>query len=135
MRTRQLTAFLATSAAAALLAACGQGDGGTADASRGVRETKFPGQVTAGGGTSGEVMAQAAGAKAQTATGGKQAGQEGVRGQAPTGSVSGTPGIPEGSGGTPSGAEMGGTTSGAAATQVAPPPGGASPAVPKQEGK
>lgn len=100
-----------------------------ATAQAGVRQTTFPGQVTAGGGTSGEVMARPS---AASAAGGNQ---EGLRGQAADGSVAGTPSIPEGAGGTTSGAAMGGTTGAAAATQVAPPPGGTSPAVPSQEGK
>lgn len=117
-------------AATALLAGCGR-EAGDEQA----RQTKFPGQVSAGGGTSGEVMARNAPAQPGPPVGGKQSGQESVRGQAPTGSVAGTPSIPEGAGGTPSGAEMGGTTSGAAATQIAPPAPGADPAVPKQEGR
>ena len=40
-----------------LLCACGERAGGTAAA---VAQTKFPGQVTAGGGTSGEVLARSA---------------------------------------------------------------------------
>ncbi|XPJ79327.1 hypothetical protein ACNSPR_30480 [Klebsiella pneumoniae] len=111
-----------------------------------VQQTGFPGQVSAGSATSGQVMARsgsatkAAGAPSpapaaapaapqEKGAGGGNAGQEAMRGQSPTGGVSGTPGIPEGSGGTTSGAAMGGTTSGAAATQVAPPPGGAVPSV------
>ena len=93
------------------LAGCGRGPSSAAD---GVRQTHFPGAVTAGGGTSGEVMARAvAGAKSG----------EGGRGQAaPGGSVSGTPGIPEGAGGTTSGPAMGATTQGAAGTKAAPQP-------------
>jgi hypothetical protein len=64
----------------------------------GVRQTHFPGEVTAGGGTSGEVM-------------------ERSKKVASSGTPSGTPGIPEGAGGTTSGAALGGTTSGAAATK------------------
>jgi hypothetical protein len=55
----------------------------------GVVQTKFPGQVSAGGGTSGEVIAQA---------GGKQ-----------TAPPAGTPGIPQGAGGNTGGAALGGT--------------------------
>lgn len=128
------------------------------DPTRNVNQTKFPGQVTAGGGTGGEIMARssAAATKSQpvagtpgipqgaggttggTATAGSAgatvapatAGQEGLRGQAPGGTgVAGTPGIPEGAGGTPSGAEMGGTTPGAAATQI-PSPQQTTPVVP-----
>ncbi len=127
-------------------------------AGNGVAQTGFPGQVSAGGGTSGQVMAKAGDAtKASSPAGtpgipqgsggntggatmggttqGANAGQETLRGQSPVGGVGGTPSIPEGSGGTASGAAMGGTTEGAAATQVAPPPGGATPSVPAQGGK
>lgn len=55
----------------------------------GVIQTKFPGQVSAGGGTSGEVIAQTSGEK-QTAP------------------PAGTPGIPQGSGGNTGGAALGG---------------------------
>lgn len=116
----------------------------------GARQTNFPGQVTAGGGTSGEVLArngalknnpdpsgtpgipQGAGGNTggaamggtTSATGGPTgSSKEGIRGQSTTGDASGTPSIPEGAGGNPSGAAMGGTTSGAAATQIAPVPG------------
>lgn len=57
----------------------------------GVIQTKFPGQVSAGGGTSGEVIAQAGGNK-QTAA------------------PAGTPGIPQGAGGNTGGTRMGGTS-------------------------
>ena len=72
----------------ALLAACSQGGAGGSAAA--VRNTAFPGQVTAGGGTSGEVMAQA-----KKATDGSYAG--------------GTPYIAGGSGGNTGGAATGGT--------------------------
>lgn len=100
------------------LAACGKSD--TSPAGTGVRQTHFPGGVTSGGGTSGEIMARAGSA----GTSAKAAGDEGKRGQAatPGGSVSGTPGIPEGAGGTTSGPAMGGTTPGAAGTKDAPAP-------------
>ncbi|WP_334187942.1 hypothetical protein [Noviherbaspirillum sp.] len=144
---------LAASIAVAALAGGCDNVGSTAGSN--VRQTGFPGQVSAGSATSGQVMARSgneakaagapgasgsagsppatapAGPKDQAAAG-ANAGQEAVRGQSPAGGVSGTPGIPEGSGGTTSGAAMGGTTSGAAATQVAPPPGGAAPNVPAQ---
>lgn len=97
------------------LAGC-KGSSSSADA--GVRQTHFPGAVTAGGGTSGEVLARnstAGGASGSTK------GGEGLRGQAPAPGVAGTPGIPEGAGGTASGAAMGGTTQGAAGTKSAPP--------------
>lgn len=69
----------------ALLASC-------SDDAR-VETTGFPGQFSAGGGTSGEVIART----------GEERTVEGA---------SGTPGIPEGSGGNTSGAALGGTTSG-----------------------
>ena len=66
-----------------------------------VVQTKFPGHLAAGGLGSGEVMQQTK--------------------QATTSSMpAGTPGIPEGSGGTTSGVGMGGTTPGAAVAQDAP---------------
>jgi len=66
----------------------------------GVRQTRFPGQITAGGGTSGEVMERSS---KKVASGGDP---------------SGTPGIPEGSEGNTGGAALGGTTRGAAATET-----------------
>jgi hypothetical protein len=127
------------------LAACDRND-----PTRNVNQTKFPGQVTAGGGTGGEIMARTkhdttvskpvagtpgipqgsggttGGANTVGSSGAVTTpatpGQEGTRGQAPGGTgVAGTPGIPEGAGGTTSGAEMGGTTPGAAATQTPSP--------------
>ena len=66
-----------------------------------VAQTKFPGQLAAGGMGSGEIMQQTR--------------------QATTSSMpSGTPGIPEGAGGTTSGPGMGGTTPGAAVAGDAP---------------
>jgi len=76
-------------AAAVLLSACSRN---TAPASDGVIQTKFPGQVTSGGGTSGEVIARTA----RPVTDATYAG--------------GTPGIAGGAGGNTSGAETGGTT-------------------------
>jgi hypothetical protein len=74
----------------------------------GVRQTGFPGQVTAGGGTSGEVLARAG-----RATEGKYTG--------------GTPGIAGGSGGNTGGAATGGTVQesghGPAGSSVPPPAG------------
>ena len=72
----------------ATLAGC---DRGHTDAKDGVMQTKFPGQVTAGGLTSGQVMARTS--KPQTDA--TYAG--------------GTPGIAGGSGGTTGGAALGGT--------------------------
>jgi hypothetical protein len=66
-----------------------------------VRQTNFPGQLAAGGKSSGEVMQQKG---------------EGVRSSMP----SGTPGIPQGAGGTTSGPAMGGTTPGSATAGNAP---------------
>jgi hypothetical protein len=69
-----------------LVAGCGPHGPGSED---GVQQTKFPGMVSAGGGTSGEVIAR---------TGGKQAPPP-----------AGTPGIPQGAGGNTGGAAPGGT--------------------------
>lgn len=92
-------------AALALLAACGErgaaGPGGTAALKDGVVQTGFPGHLAAGSKSSGEVM---------------QSSAQAVKSQMP----SGTPGIPEGSGGTTSGAAMGGTSPGAAVAGDAP---------------
>lgn len=74
--------------ALALLAGCG--DKPTA-ASHGVIQTKYPGQVSSGGGTSGQILT----ANARPETDATYAG--------------GTPGIAGGSGGNTSGAAMGGT--------------------------
>ncbi|NML15900.1 hypothetical protein [Azohydromonas caseinilytica] len=71
--------------AALLAAGCDRGP----KVEDGVVQTKFPGQVSAGGGTSGEVIAQ---------SGGKQ-----------TAPPAGTPGIPQGAEGNVGGARMGGT--------------------------
>ena len=76
-------------AAALLLSACSRN---TAPASDGVIQTKFPGQVTAGGGTSGEIIARTA----RPVTDAVYAG--------------GTPGIAGGAGGNTSGAAIGGST-------------------------
>src|SRR5690606_25215807 len=59
-----------------------------------VMENAFPGQVSAGGATSGEIVASAKSSDTKP-------GSEGPEG---------TPGIPQGSGGTTSGPNMGGTT-------------------------
>lgn len=73
--------------AALALAACGPDEPQ-------VKENAFPGQVSAGGATSGEIIAR-------TEAGSVSPGSEGPEG---------TPGIPQGSGGTTSGPNMGGTT-------------------------
>lgn len=78
------------SCALALAAAAGCSRNGAGDAGGGVRHTAFPGQVTAGGGTSGEVIAQA-----KRATDASYAG--------------GTPGIAGGAGGNTGGAATGGS--------------------------
>jgi hypothetical protein len=75
-------------AAALLLSAAGCKQHGD----NAMRETKFPGMVSAGGGTSGQVMARNSGPK----TDGTYAG--------------GTPGIAGGAGGNTAGAGTGGTT-------------------------
>jgi hypothetical protein len=86
------TAAGALVAAALLAAGCGDRHGEAAP------RVAFPGQLSASGGTSGEVMRRAASAPTATA-------------------AAGTPGIPEGSGGNTSGVAMGGTSPGAAANQ------------------
>jgi hypothetical protein len=75
-------------AAAALSTGC---DRGHANPKDGVVQTKFPGQLTAGGGTSGQVMARSSKPETNAAYAG------------------GTPGIAGGSGGNNAGAAMGGT--------------------------
>lgn len=65
---------------------------GNRDREQGVNQTGFPGQITAGGGTSGEVMNRSA-----------RVTTEG-------GNARGTPGIPQGSEGNVGGTAMGGTT-------------------------
>ena len=76
-------------AALAVLAGCDRGPTGAA---HGVVQTKYPGQVSAGGATSGQIMARSA----RPETDATYAG--------------GTPGIAGGSGGNTSGAETGGRT-------------------------
>jgi hypothetical protein len=82
-------------AAALLLSAAGCERGGThggpGPGPGGVIPTKFPGQVSAGGGTSGQVLARSSQPKTDSTYAG------------------GTPGIAGGSGGTTSGAATGGT--------------------------
>lgn len=73
---------------ALLAAAC---DPRQPTAPNGVIQTKSPGEVAAGGGTSGQVMERSGAPKPDAEAHG------------------GTPGIPEGSGGNTSGADMGGT--------------------------
>lgn len=111
--------------AALALSACDSAQEGPGD----IERTNFPGQVSAGGGTGGEVMAKngtlQAKANAQSSpvlvtpqtpspSSDNRAG--GVAGPG-TGQPAGTPGIPEGSEGTVSGTAMGGTTPGAASAK------------------
>ena len=90
----------------------------TAPASDGVIQTKFPGQVTAGGGTSGEIIARSS----RPVTDATYAG--------------GTPGIAGGAGGNTSGAETGGTTreTGQGPNAGVTPPSGAMPGTQTQPG-
>lgn len=100
-------------------AACSpqQETGSAAGAS--IRQTQFPGQVSAGGATSGQLMSQAGKIKDEPET-------------------EGTPGIPQGSGGNTGGAAMGGEARGTSpvegdehqksANDVAPSPEPANPA-------
>jgi hypothetical protein len=90
----------------------------TAPASDGVIQTKFPGQVTAGGGTSGEIIARTA----RPVTDATYAG--------------GTPGIAGGAGGNTSGAAVGGTTreTGQGPTSGVTPPSGAMQGTQTQSG-
>jgi hypothetical protein len=87
----------------ALLAACGERN--DTSAGTGITQTHFPGQVTAGGGTSGEVIVRAGGAN------------NGAY-------MRGTPGIPMGSGGNTGGAATGGTVQ----QSTSPPSGNIPPA-------
>jgi hypothetical protein len=96
-----------------LLGAAGCGEKSSrpkVSADGGVMQTRFPGQVTAGGGTSGEVLSRAG-----KAASGDYAG--------------GTPGIAGGAGGTTGGAATGGTVqeSGRGPAGSIPPPAGQAP--------
>jgi len=83
---------IAAAIACAVLAACSPPErGGASRDAAAIAKTEFPGQLTAGGGTSGEVMA-----RAQTS------------GANP--SEAGTPGIPQGAEGNVGGTAPGGTT-------------------------
>jgi hypothetical protein len=88
---------IALAACLVLLAGCGD-RGAVRD---GVAQTRLPGHVTAGGGTSGQVIART----------GAAAGTQ----------PAGTPGIPQGAGGNPGGTALGGTT----VAQAQAGPGGA----------
>jgi hypothetical protein len=83
--------FLGHAGACALLLAASGCDRNRAPVEGGVIQTKFPGQVSAGGGTSGQVLAR----NAKPVTDATYAG--------------GTPGIAGGSGGNTAGAATGGT--------------------------
>ena len=96
--------------ACAMLAGC---DRGHADAKEGVIQTKFPGQVTAGGLTSGQVMARSSKPETNAAYAG------------------GKPGIAGGSGGPTGGAALGGTV---AETGQGPSQGTTTPASAGQAG-
>lgn len=89
MKRRTAPTIGAMALAAVVLAAC---DRGQAPAANGVIQTKYPGQVSSGGMTSGQIMARTA----RPETDATYAG--------------GTPGIAGGSGGNTSGAETGGET-------------------------
>ena len=82
------TLALGLLAACTLLSGC---DRGHANPKDGIVQTKFPGQLTAGGGTSGQVMARSAKPETNAVYGG------------------GSPFIAGGSGGNTAGAAMGGT--------------------------
>jgi len=88
MKLRNASMIGCAALAAMLLTAC---DRGQAPAADGVIQTKYPGQVTSGGLSSGQIMARTA----RPETDATYAG--------------GTPGIAGGSGGNTSGAETGGT--------------------------
>jgi len=85
---KALTFLMHAGAAALLLSAAGCKEHGD----EAMRETKFPGMVSAGGGTSGQVMARNGGPKTDATYAG------------------GTPGIAGGAGGNTSGAGTGGST-------------------------
>jgi hypothetical protein len=125
MNSRQATSI---ASALILLTAVSACDNATDDGMPDARQTDFPGQITAGGGTSGEVMTKVGVLQPRkdansspilvvippevvaAPTAPTIAGTSGPK-------PSGTPGIPEGAGGTTSGPAMGGTTPAAAGTQ------------------
>ena len=100
-RYRHLPATLAALAALAAVVACGDRDLAHTSATTGMRQTAFPGMVTAGGGSSGAVMGRAARPETDATCAG------------------GTPGIAGGSGGTTGGAATAGTTANAGSTAAA----------------
>jgi len=89
MRNHHASVVGVAAALAILVAGC---DRGQAPAANGIIQTKYPGQVSSGGMTSGQLMARTA----RPETDATYAG--------------GTPGIAGGSGGNTSGAEIGGAT-------------------------
>lgn len=95
-----------------LLAGCGRDNVAEAPIKDGIRQTRLAGTVTAGGRTSGEVMAVSA------------------KPAAPQPGPAGTPGIPQGSGGNTGGAALGGTAP--ATTPGQAPVGGAVATSPTQ---
>lgn len=142
--SKQHAEILLSLLAALALSACDSASEGPRD----TPQTKFPGQVSAGGGTGGEVMARngtlqaKADAQASPVMASPQAVKPANEAAAGTGSAagtgaekpSGTPGIPGGSEGNVSGTEMGGTTPSAAGTekQDAPKPPASSEASSKE---
>lgn len=98
---RSMRRAAAAAAVLALVAGCEPRHG--TQIRDGVVQTKFPGQVSAGGGTSGDVIAQAGGkvTAAPAGTPGIPKGAEGNVGGAAMGGVSGeraSPGLPQGEG-------------------------------------
>lgn len=89
MEANKVSILGAVALLACTLAGC---DRGQAPAANGVIQTKYPGQVSAGGMTSGQIMARTARAETDATYAG------------------GTPGTAGGSGGNTSGAETGGET-------------------------
>jgi hypothetical protein len=130
MRRLKLTVQTAALCLLSLLSACQR------DGDMNVRKTAFPGEISAGGGTSGEAIARAksgnagAGSAATaTAPGTPAAPASPASPAATTPSTapaakeqmpSGTPGIPQGNEGNTGGVALGGTTSAAAVTKAAP---------------
>lgn len=126
MINKQVTSL---ASALVLLAATSACDNASQNGAPETRQTKVPGQVTAGGGTSGEVMTKIGVLQPKkdansspilvvippevvaAPTAPAAAGTSGPK-------PSGTPGIPEGAGGNVSGSAMGGTTPAAAGTQM-----------------
>lgn len=111
--------IIITHGALALLAVLASGcDRGRNPSVGGIEQTKYPGQVTAGGRTAGAIIASTA----KPVTDATYAG--------------GTPGIAGGSGGTSSGAETGGTVreTGQGPSSGVTPPSGAQPGTQTQPG-